>query len=148
MERNHWCTSRRWKSMSRDDVIKWKLFPRYRWIPLTKASDTGLWCFLLICVWTNHWANNTDTGNLRRHRTHYDVTVMQIGINGWNEWYISLRRGPKWNACCYYKQGCGVVKSISFAPLFYSLIVIKASVTLSHSYLTSVAACVTDVAAA
>ena len=39
-----------------DDVIKWKHFPRYwpfvmgftvhRWIPLTKASDTELWCFL------------------------------------------------------------------------------------------------------
>ena len=39
-----------------DDVIKWKYFPRYwpfvrgttehRWIPLTKASDTGIWCFL------------------------------------------------------------------------------------------------------
>ena len=37
-----------------DDVIKWKHFPRYwpfvrgihRWIPLTKASDAELWCFL------------------------------------------------------------------------------------------------------
>ena len=37
-----------------DDVIKWKHFPRY-WlfvrgihrIPLTKASDAELWCFLL-----------------------------------------------------------------------------------------------------
>ena len=39
-----------------DNVIKWKHFPRYcplvrvihrlRWIPLTKASDAELWCFL------------------------------------------------------------------------------------------------------
>ena len=39
-----------------DDVIKWKHFPRYwslceeftghRWIPLTKAIDAELWCFL------------------------------------------------------------------------------------------------------
>ena len=40
-----------------DDAIKWKHFPRYwpfllgkstghRWIPLTMASDTELWCFL------------------------------------------------------------------------------------------------------
>ena len=39
-----------------DDVIKWKHFPLYwpfvrgihrsRWIPLTKASDAELWCFL------------------------------------------------------------------------------------------------------
>ena len=45
-----------WKSTKHDDVIKWKHFPRYwpfvrgihwsRWIPLTKASDAELWCFL------------------------------------------------------------------------------------------------------
>ena len=39
-----------------DDVIEWKYFPRYwpfvrgsmrhRWIPLTKASDAGFWCFI------------------------------------------------------------------------------------------------------
>ena len=33
-----------------DDVIRWKHFPRYwpfgRGIPLTKASDAELWCFL------------------------------------------------------------------------------------------------------
>ena len=39
-----------------DDVIKWKhflchwpfvqRFPSHRWIPLTKASDVALWCFL------------------------------------------------------------------------------------------------------
>ena len=30
----------------------------------------------LICAWINGWANNRDAGDLRRHRTHYDVTVM------------------------------------------------------------------------
>ena len=29
-----------------DDVIKWEHFPRYWWIPHTKASDAELWCFL------------------------------------------------------------------------------------------------------
>ena len=43
-------------NMFHDDVIKWKHFPRSgplrgeftgnQWIPLTKASDTELWCFL------------------------------------------------------------------------------------------------------
>ena len=37
-------------SHNHDDVIKWKHFPHYwpfvRWIPLTKASDAELWCFL------------------------------------------------------------------------------------------------------
>ena len=30
--------------------------------------------FTLICAWTNGWANTRDTGDLRRHRAHYDVT--------------------------------------------------------------------------
>ena len=30
----------------------------------------------LICAWTNRWANNRDAGDVRRHRAHYDVTVM------------------------------------------------------------------------
>ena len=41
-----------------------------RWIPLTKASDAELRCFL----WS--WINNREAGDLRRHRAHYDVTVM------------------------------------------------------------------------
>ena len=32
----------------------------------------------LICAQTNSWENHRDAGDLRRHRTHYDVTV----ING------------------------------------------------------------------
>ena len=30
----------------------------------------------LICAWTNGWASTRDTGDLQRHCTHYDVTVM------------------------------------------------------------------------
>ena len=69
-----------------DDVIKWKHFPRYwpfvrgihrsRWIPHTKASDGAL-MFSLICVWINCWVNSREAGDLRRHRGHYDVSVMK-----------------------------------------------------------------------
>ena len=31
--------------------------------------------FSLICAWKNGWANNRDSGDLRRHRAH-DVTIM------------------------------------------------------------------------
>ena len=70
-----------------DDVIKWKHFPRYwpfvrgihRWIPLTKASDTELWCFLRF-AWINGWVNNRGAGDLSRHRAHYDVIVMSLEI--------------------------------------------------------------------
>ena len=71
-----------------DDVIKWKHFPRYcpfvreftghRWIPLTKASDAELWCFLWSPPWINGWVNNREAGGLRRHHAHYDVTIMKI----------------------------------------------------------------------
>ena len=30
----------------------------------------------LICVWINSWVNNSKTGDLRRYRVHYDVSVM------------------------------------------------------------------------
>ena len=35
--------------------------------------------FSLIYAWTNSWANNRDAGDLKRHRDHYDVTVMHRG---------------------------------------------------------------------
>ena len=50
----------------------------HRWIPLTKTNDAELWCFSLICAWINGWANNREAGDLRRHRTHYEVTAMHL----------------------------------------------------------------------
>ena len=38
----------------------------------------GALMFSLICAWINGWTNNRDAGDLRRHRAHYDVTVMVI----------------------------------------------------------------------
>ena len=69
-----------------DGVIKWKHFPHY-W-PFERGIHQSLvnfhhkdqWCralmFSLVCAWTNGWVNNQDTGYLRYHGTHYDVTVM------------------------------------------------------------------------
>ena len=54
-------------------------FTAQRWIPLTKASDAELRCFF-IYAWINGWVNNRCAGYLRRHRAHYDVTVMFISI--------------------------------------------------------------------
>ena len=77
-------------SISHDDVIKWKHFPRNwpfvrgihrsRWIPHTKASDAELLfsLFSLTCSWINGWVNNCEAGDLRRHRGHYDVNVTKL----------------------------------------------------------------------
>ena len=39
--------------------------------PVTRSFDVSL-----ICAWINDWVNNRETGDLRRHRAHYDVTLM------------------------------------------------------------------------
>ena len=41
-----------------------------------KGQCRGALMFSLICVWINGWVNNREAGDLRRHRAHYDVTVM------------------------------------------------------------------------
>ena len=67
-------------------VIKWKHFPRY-WsfvwgIPRSPANSLhkGQWrgalMFYLIYTLLNGWVNHRDDGDMRRHRAHYDVTVM------------------------------------------------------------------------
>ena len=69
----------------RDDVIKWKHFPRY-WpfvFPVNsphKDQWRGALIFSLICVWINVWVNSCEAGDLRRYRAHYDVTVI---LNQW-----------------------------------------------------------------
>ena len=52
----------------------------HRWIPLADSPGKGQWREALIIslnCWTKGWANNRDAGDLRRHRAHYDVTVMR-----------------------------------------------------------------------
>ena len=82
-----------------DDVIKWKHFPRYwpfmRGIHRSRvnSSHKGQWLwalmFSLICAWINGWVNNGDAGDLRRNRTHYDVTVMN---SDWSWCQLCLHR--------------------------------------------------------
>ena len=78
---------RRWTgSLLRDDVIKWKHFLCYRPFvggihrSLVNSPHKGQWrgalIFSLICVWIKGWLNNREAGDLRRHRVHYDVTLM------------------------------------------------------------------------
>ena len=46
----------------------------------------GTLMFSLICSWINGWVNNREAGDLRRYRTHYDVSVM------WRENGLSQRQ--------------------------------------------------------
>ena len=83
-------TGHRSKNTLHDDVIKWKYFPRYwpfvqgiRRSPvnsLHKGQLRGALGFSLICAWINSWVNKREDGDWRRHRAHYDVTVMSTII--------------------------------------------------------------------
>ena len=52
-------------------------FTGHRWNSPHKGQWCGALAFSLICAWTNDWVNNRETGDLRRHRAHYDVTIME-----------------------------------------------------------------------
>ena len=54
------------------------------WIPLTKACDIKLWCFLWSSPQQNSWASNQDAIDLRCHHAHYKVTEML-------EWYCMTK---------------------------------------------------------
>ena len=41
-----------------------------------KGQWRGALMFSLISAWINGWVNNREAGDLRRHRSHYDVIVM------------------------------------------------------------------------
>ena len=82
-----------------DDVIKWKHFlcqrPFVQGIHRSSVNSPykGQWhgalIFSLICAWTNRWANNWITSDLRRHHTHYDVTVMKVKLIVNHSWLLN-----------------------------------------------------------
>ena len=87
-----------------DCVIKWKHFSRYR--PFVRGihrwpvncPHQGQWrgalVFSLIWAWTNGWVNNRDAGDLRHHRAHYEVHVMDL--------FFATFTGELWGVrvCC------------------------------------------------
>ena len=48
-----------------------------------KGQWRGALMFSLICAWINGWVNNRESGDLSRHRAHYDVTVMDAYMRQW-----------------------------------------------------------------
>ena len=86
-----------WGALIHIDVMTWKHFPRYsafvRGIHRSPVNSPhkGQWrgalMFCLICVWINDWVHNHEAGDLRRHRAHHDVIVMQCFV------------------CCHFVEG-------------------------------------------
>ena len=88
----HCMESTQWCSMTRPCIFAWwrhQMETFSAWLALCagkspvpvnfphKGQSSGALMFSLICAWINHWVNNRDAGDLRRHRGHYDVNVMQ-----------------------------------------------------------------------
>ena len=67
-------------------IWAWWHFPPYwpfvrgiHWSPINsphKGQWRGALVFSLICTWINRWLTVCEAGELRRHRAHYDATVM------------------------------------------------------------------------
>ena len=73
-------------------------FTGHRWIPRTKASDAKGLMFSLICAWINGWVTNGEAGNLRRHRAHYDVTVIKSGeLSSAHNVLLLFKKKSFWN---------------------------------------------------
>ena len=63
----------------------------HRW-PVTsphKGQWRGALMFSWICAWINGWVNNREAVDLRRHRSHYDVTNYNESEQSANRWYNS-----------------------------------------------------------
>ena len=93
-------------SFDHDSVIKWKHFPHYwpfvwgihRW-PVN-SNHKGQWrtalMHSLICACSNGWVNNRCASDLRRHRAHYNVTVMMITTGDLSQNFPYLNIEMKW----------------------------------------------------
>ena len=106
-------------------------FTGHQWIPLTKASDAGLWCFLWSAPEQNGWVNNWDADDLRHHRADYDVTLMftALGLSKGCDimnyyWFVQFinhthhisGRSPGW-----YHQACSCSRRVSLASPWGSI---------------------------
>ena len=76
---------RRFPLISGFHIAWWRYWPFVWGIHRSpvKSPHKGQWrralmfCFF-ICAWINGWVNNREAGDLRRHRAHYDVIIMEI----------------------------------------------------------------------
>ena len=97
-----------------NDVIRWKHFSRYwpfvRGIHRSPVNSPhkGQWRgalrISLICVWIDGWVNNGEAGDFRRHRAHYDVTVMKIYVQ-WQIARMVVQWLPRYNIPHFFTLG-------------------------------------------
>ena len=52
-------------------------------------------------IWINGWVNNREAGDLRRHRTRYDVTVM---LEAWDSCHLENSLPQFWYICIIHRM--------------------------------------------
>ena len=65
-----------------------------------KGEWRGALMLSLICAWINGWVNNSKAVDLRHHRAHYDVTVMNDQNNRYTN-FNSLWRFENYSMFCW-----------------------------------------------
>ena len=71
---------------------------------LPKGQWRGALLSSLIYTWINGWVNNGEAGDLRRHRAHYNVTVMTVRLAKFNSCGIKMGKqlDPLLSVLCNY----------------------------------------------
>ena len=86
-----------------------------------KGQWRGSLMLSLICVWMNGCVNNRETGDLRRHRAHYDVRVMitseitLYGMGPRNQHQTTTKHNKTWAECILLWH---TYESISYIALY------------------------------
>ena len=67
------------------------------------SPHKGQWCgalmFSLICAWINAWVNNHETGDLRRHRAHYEIYDVIVMIQPSTEIMLTYLKNSLTQSC-------------------------------------------------
>ena len=115
-----------------DDVINWKHFPCH-W-PFVRgihrspvnSQHKGQWrgalMFSLIRSWISSCVNNREAGDLRRHRAHYDVSVMTNDKHTALWRYFRRKNTPiKNQVICYCNHNSGLPRTVASICLWLYL---------------------------
>ena len=119
-----------------NDIIKWKHFPLYwpfvRGIHRSPVNSPhkGQWrrALMFYCTRINDWVNNGEAGDLRRHRTHYDVAVMYAHFSFLCVVHLCIPWSYMKTNTCYFRQmysAGAFVTYIALLPTRLSLTVVN-----------------------
>ena len=69
--------------------------------------------FPLMCAWTISWGNNRDAGDLRRHRAHFDVTIITCHVHRpWDIQYLHTCVSNRICHACIYNNSAHLILAL------------------------------------